>query len=522
MGPDASGVRRISAERGRTVLPSRLMNRRTLTVGLLLLAAGACRRDVSISEPIHAAVAPAVPEAPAGKSPASPKLRAWHLDALKTLPSGALFVASIDVGWVLSQTIDYDWGLATPVGDVRALRAELSRLSRKELGIDVLQAKRALAWAAPVEQAWALRIDGPFEGELRHGRPKVVAGVEVRVLAPDVFVALIGGRLVAGNSRGLELELTPASPRLAAEEVRRHAQALGAAGDGAAILSAHPGPLASALPRPYNQLGAAGITVGSDGLGAAAVGSPEALDAIESSVDDARRTGLAAIDGILMELRDDDETFGLLTLLTLLRAKVEDFSRSIPFARKGDTLAVHVGSWAAGYVAMVSMAGVVAVPAFIKYMRRAKTVEAIDALDKIYKASAVYFTTPRVEAKTGAKLPCQFPPSQSLTPDVRGKTCCGGPNDKDGDDRCDVAPERWQTPTWEALGFQMNEPHYFGYEYESSGVGPKARFTASAYADLDCDGVLSTFQRYGYADEDEDGFCTMKGSSAFYKNQETE
>ena len=56
-----------------------------------------------------------------------------------------------------------------------------------------------------------------------------------------------------------------------------------------------------------------------------------------------------------------------------------------------------------------------------------------------------------------------------------------------------------------------------------SGTGADAKFTVAAYADLDCDGVYSTFERYGYGDETATrGECSMKGSSAFYKDNETE
>ena len=155
--------------------------------------------------------------------------------------------------------------------------------------------------------------------------------------------------------------------------------------------------------------------------------------------------------------------------------------------------------------------------------RRAMTTEAIDELDKIYKSSATYYTTPMVASGTGEKIDCQFPSSQRMTPDVTDRRCCGGVNDKDGDNRCDVNVQQWSTETWSALNFQMIDQHYFGYAYESVGVLGNARFTASAYADLDCDGVLSTFQRYGYGDESASrAECSMKGSSAFYKNNETE
>ena len=154
---------------------------------------------------------------------------------------------------------------------------------------------------------------------------------------------------------------------------------------------------------------------------------------------------------------------------------------------------------------------------------QAKTQEAFDNLDKIYVSASNYFGVPRVAKGTGAIIDCQFPATQGMTPDVTGKLCCGGRYDADKDDRCDVDTARWTTATWSALNFQMNDQHYFGYAFESSGTLGNARFTASAYADLDCDGDLSTFQRFGYGDPSAThAECSMKGSSEFKKHNEFE
>ena len=69
----------------------------------------------------------------------------------------------------------------------------------------------------------------------------------------------------------------------------------------------------------------------------------------------------------------------------------------------------------------------------------------------------------------------------------------------------------------------MNDSHYFKYAVDSDGVLGDAKFTASAYADLDCDGVYSTFQRIGFGDpEATRAECSVQGSAAFYVEQETE
>ncbi len=152
-----------------------------------------------------------------------------------------------------------------------------------------------------------------------------------------------------------------------------------------------------------------------------------------------------------------------------------------------------------------------------------KTSEAIDNLDKIYKSATMYYSNPIVARGTGMKLDCQFPANQGMTPDVRNKACCGGPLDTDGDNRCDVNSGSWSTNTWSSLNFQMNDQHYFGYAFESSGVLGNARFTARAHADLDCDGKLSTFERFGYGEASAaSADCTMKASGEIKTTDELE
>ncbi len=169
-------------------------------------------------------------------------------------------------------------------------------------------------------------------------------------------------------------------------------------------------------------------------------------------------------------------------------------------------------------VAILGILAVVAVPAFIKYMRRAKTSEAIDMLDKIYKGAASYYTNQRINS-AGEKLPCQFPAPVGSTPD--GGSCCD--LDTNDDERCDSAPEKWDDPTWSALSFQMTDEHYFVYEYDSTGTLADAKMTASAYGDLDCDTVISTFQKLAFGDpQATKSECSIRGAAAFYVENETE
>ena len=69
----------------------------------------------------------------------------------------------------------------------------------------------------------------------------------------------------------------------------------------------------------------------------------------------------------------------------------------------------------------------------------------------------------------------------------------------------------------------MNDRHYFAYEFDSSGTLSDARMTATAYGDLDCDGVWSTFQKLAFGDPQATrSECSIRGAAAFYVENETE
>jgi hypothetical protein len=108
---------------------------------------------------------------------------------------------------------------------------------------------------------------------------------------------------------------------------------------------------------------------------------------------------------------------------------------------------------------------------------------------RLFDSSVSYYdsdyTTP-----AGELLPPQFPQSVPRTP---AEVPCGEPHVSDW--------QTWTTPTWEALNFAVSDPHYFSYQYDSSGTGTGSSFTASAFGDLDCDGVLSTYVRVGRVGE---------------------
>lgn len=162
-------------------------------------------------------------------------------------------------------------------------------------------------------------------------------------------------------------------------------------------------------------------------------------------------------------------------------------------------------------VAILGILAAVAIPAMIRYIRRAKTTEAVDKLAYLYRMASVYAQTERFGrglASSGAQA--QFPVSAGPTP------ASVAPGVKRAD-----APGTWEADqTWHALsfGFAAGEPHYYSFQFDSSGVGTSAGFTARALGDLDGDGTLSTFERAARMSTN----LEVQGSMGIYMERELE
>jgi len=159
-------------------------------------------------------------------------------------------------------------------------------------------------------------------------------------------------------------------------------------------------------------------------------------------------------------------------------------------------------------VAILGILAAVAIVGFTRYMARAKTNEAVDKLSHLFRNSSTYATAERTSrGVSGTMLQTQFPTTQALTP----ATIPGATKVVD-------APGTWDTPTWSALSFGISDPHYYSYEYVSSGAGVGAAFTARANGDLDGDGTLSTFERAAILNASRE----VQGSQGVYSINDSE
>jgi type IV pilus assembly protein PilA len=167
-------------------------------------------------------------------------------------------------------------------------------------------------------------------------------------------------------------------------------------------------------------------------------------------------------------------------------------------------------------VAIIGILASVAIPAFMKNARKAKSAEATSSIKRIYDASRSYIMELRVgRGMAGAtQIEPQFPESEPITP---AASCCANAGYK-----CPPSIAQWTSFGWAALRFSMDDPHYYRYEYVSTGVasaGAGSTFTARALGDLDCDGVMSTFEMTGHLQAVD---LDVRGSAGFYMDKQVE
>ncbi len=134
-------------------------------------------------------------------------------------------------------------------------------------------------------------------------------------------------------------------------------------------------------------------------------------------------------------------------------------------------------------VAVLGILAAVAIPATMKYVRRSKTVEATMNLRALSDSGSAYLVSHKG----------RFPRSTPWTPE---RLCCSNTAGK-----CLPEAHAWDAPTWKALNFSINEPHYYQYRVVLEGKGKKAVLGLEARGDLDCDGKFSLYRRELRLDE---------------------
>lgn len=131
-----------------------------------------------------------------------------------------------------------------------------------------------------------------------------------------------------------------------------------------------------------------------------------------------------------------------------------------------------------------------------RLLQRQHEVDAVRQLARLARSASLYYVKPRPD-EMGNRVPCQFPSGEIRTVSQRS---CRDPAVGDSQGNCDPARIEWNRTLWNALRFRIDESQPYVFEYVGSGTMADARFTVSAYADLDGDGRHSTFRFTGQGD----------------------
>lgn len=117
-------------------------------------------------------------------------------------------------------------------------------------------------------------------------------------------------------------------------------------------------------------------------------------------------------------------------------------------------------------------------PTFVRQVQASRVTEAVDGLAAISAGAVAY--------AHGRELAASFPPPAPLTPSEvpRGATVTDPPG-------------TWDTPTWQALQFRLDHPHWYCFRFDVVADPSRIWFDATAHGDLNGDGILSTFRLSG-------------------------
>ena len=165
-------------------------------------------------------------------------------------------------------------------------------------------------------------------------------------------------------------------------------------------------------------------------------------------------------------------------------------------------------------VAIIGILAAVAIPAFMKYIRRSKTTEASMNIRKMYDSTVSYYAAEHADS-IGNILEKQFPNPQSATP--AANTCCDAVGNK-----CSPDPTLWQSGTWQALNFSVDDPHYYWYQTAAGTAGSGAaagdNYQLQAQGNLNCDAIYSLYQRTATVDSQ----LSIKGGSGLFIQNDIE
>jgi type IV pilus assembly protein PilA len=140
-------------------------------------------------------------------------------------------------------------------------------------------------------------------------------------------------------------------------------------------------------------------------------------------------------------------------------------------------------------VAIIGVLSALALYGVSRYLKHAKSAEATANLGSIENGARQQYQRETSWGVADSQLFVHtFCPTTALTPSVVPKSA-----------KAMTPTSVWLSDGWTCLKFNVGEPQYYAYQHVSnSSTGTAASYTASAYGDLDGNGVQSTFELSGH------------------------
>lgn len=517
-----------------------------LSLPALLVLASACDKEEA-----EAPAATADSETPAtpttSEAPPVPRLQG-AIELPAAVPSGAIAAFSVRVPEsMFASIISADpMGIATE--GMQDLKKDLDTFFGKTVGIQFLDAKTITGFALG-EKDFGIILTG-VGGDIKAAKTGDHAGVALYSDGDSpIRMAQQGDILFVGTETSVKAAIDASKDESKSAKNGDLAKFIAANSEGATMaiaadLTKLPAELTEDIP-PNVMPDRGLITFGFEGLTVRAEGNKDKIDALAGIVN----TGLAMATVEAEKQREralensDDVAEGAAMIIgahymrsakKLLEPKVDDGTLTIQVPMKAGDPAV--------LAAVAGIGAAIAVPAFVKYTRRAKTSEARVQLAKMFDATSAYFNEEHVDRSAVAEIgggaalaelaPHRCPNNGKLsgesgiTPplsvdcnDGPGGRCVPTVGSKGGPGDYDMS--LWtDNDVWNGLNFQQEQAHYFHYNFiwtnDASGYGG-CQFTTQAFGDLDGDGVFSTFERSGAADE-----VGVNGAAGLYIDREVE
>lgn len=461
------------------------------------------------------------PSTPAVNEPQTAPLRISN-----AVPAAASAVAVVQAHSTWLDTLIGADPLGPPeAAEVAELRKALDDFLTRETGIALTNVTMSTMFLIEKGNgfAFAAIVEGA-EANFKTPTASAHQGVDIHPVSESTLVAAkIGSDVVIGDVRAVRAAIDAYgehTPRFAdaSEMGPKLLEMAGNASAGIAVdLSAvRQWTEGNGLPN----LDRAFMTLGSAGLHAVVQGDPKAISETAKMLEQGLAVALGQADRLEAQATQQGQLAeGALAIVAHYYARrlAEHLTPKVDGGTMTLRLPIRSGDPAL-IAALLGITSAIAIPAMSKYKTRSKTSEARIQIAKMFDSASAYFIQEQLredaEAALGALHQC---PNNGDVSGEAGTTpplvlnCNEGPGG-----RCVptssttpgagyYARDLWtKNPVWESLNFEQEQAHYFHYNFKytngTTGYGT-CQFTAQAFADLDNDGVFSTYERAGSMNE---------------------